>query len=227
MGVIVLSAIAIGLLFYFVGWFTLLMTLTYSFWIPQIYHNAERGTGRNALLKQYIIVTAITRLFIPLYIWAYPGNLLFADTSPWVYALVVWQAVQVAVLCLQDLLGPRFLLPKGLWFPELNTWDYHPILPPSDIESGLVSGAESRDGFKSADGEKKGEVDCVICFEKIELARPGGERGSLDAKINRSAGDRDATSAMGDVFGAARRGANRMTYMVSPRTSIGSNLCAN
>lgn len=181
---------------------------TYSYWVPQIYHNAERGSGHNALLKKYIVVTACTRLFIPLYVWACPVNLLFTETSPWVYTLVLWQAVQVLILFLQDILGPRFFLPKGFWFPELDRWDYHPLLPPQDIEAGVVTGAENRDG---ADGDKKGEVDCVICFEKIELARPGGERASLDVKTGKNAGE---PSSMGEVFGAARREANRMTYMV-------------
>jgi hypothetical protein len=204
--------IVIGLLFYYIGWFPILMIVTYSFWIPQIYHNAERGSGRNALLKKYILITACTRLFIPLYIWACPVNLLFAENSPWVFALVAWQVFQVIILFLQDTLGPRFFLLRGFWFPELDRWDYHPILPPQDVESGVVSGAEDRDGARNADGDKKGEVDCVICFEKIELAQPGRERPSLDAKIGKSAGE---GSAMGEVFGAARRGANRMSYMVS------------
>lgn len=203
-----MGALTAVFLFYFVGWFALLVFGTYSYWVPQIYHNAERGSGHNALLKKYIVVTACTRLFIPLYVWACPVNLLFTETSPWVYTLVLWQAVQVLILFLQDILGPRFFLPKGFWFPELDRWDYHPLLPPQDIEAGVVTGAENRDG---ADGDKKGEVDCVICFEKIELARPGGERASLDVKTGKNAGE---PSSMGEVFGAARREANRMTYMV-------------
>lgn len=207
----VLGALAAVALFYFVGWFGLLVFGTYSFWVPQIYHNAERGSGRHALLKKYILVTACARLFIPLYIWACPVNLLFTDTSPWVYTLVVWQAIQVAVLFLQDKLGPRFFLPTGFWFEELDHWDYHPILLPQDIESGPVLGEEGTDEAKRLDLARKGEVECPICLSPIEIASPGGDRASLDVKTGEYA---SSGTSMGEVLGAARRGANRMTYMV-------------
>lgn len=211
--VIVIGAMVAITLFYYVGWFGLLMFGTYSFWVPQIYHNAERGSGRNALLKKYVLVTASTRLFIPLYIWACPVNLLFTETSPWVYTLVVWQAVQVLFLYLQDLLGSRFFLPTGFWFPDQDRWDYHPLLPPQDVETGAVSGPEGRES------DKKGEVDCPICFEKIEFASGSNERASLDVKTGKHGGE---GSSMGEVFGAARREANRMTYMVSSPHLISS-----
>lgn len=193
------------------GWFPLLLTLAYSFWrerddsftkriliasiVPQIYHNAERGTSRHALLKQYVVATSAVRLFIPLYVWTCPQNLLFTETSPWVFGLVAWQAFQIIVLFLQDWFGPRFFLPRGVWFEEQETWDYHPALPPDDIES---SG--------KADGKR--EVDCIICLEAIELA-PG--RLSVDQRV----ADKETSGAVGDVISGVKRGANRLSYMVS------------
>lgn len=109
----------------------------------------------------------------------------------------------MAFLLLQDTFGPRFFLPKGLWFAELDTWDYHPILPPSDIENPA--------GF--GDSDKK-DVDCVICFEKIELAG-SARRDSIDARTSEKGDEAGASGAVGDVFDAARRGASRMSYMVS------------
>lgn len=143
------------------------------------------------------------------------ANLLFVENSRWVWALVAWQAFQVTVLLLQDTFGPRFFLPKGFWFPELDTWDYHPVLPPHDIEnpSGSVG-----------DGDKK-DVDCVICFEKIELTG-GGRRDSIDARTSEK-GDEAAGSGgpVGDVLGAARRGASRMSYMVPPCHHLAHTTC--
>lgn len=175
--------------------------------------------------------TALTRIFIPLYVWACPGeqrvdesvsaagapassscflslpdNLLFSDTSPWVWALVAYQLFQVLILYLQDKLGPRFFLPRGVFFQELDTWDYHPLLPPADIESG---GDDTKTG---------NEVDCVICFEKIELAAPG--RTSLDMRT----AEKDSNGGPG-VFDGVRRGANRMSYMVPPCHHIAHTSC--
>jgi len=123
-----------------------------------------------------------------------------------VFALVGYQAFQILVLLLQDKLGPRFFLPRGFYFAELDTWDYHPILPPADIESGA-----------GAHGKGK-ETDCVICFEKIELATPG--RTSIDMRTS----EKEATPGSG-VFDGVRRGANRMSYMVPPCHHIAHTSC--
>lgn len=171
--------------------------------VPQIYHNAERGTGRHALLPSYILVTTAARLFIPLYIWACPVNLLFNDTSPWVYLLVGYQIFQISILFLQDRFGARFFLPKGYWFEEMSTWDYHPLLPPADIESG----------------EGRKEADCAICFEKIELANAG--RQSVDMRTSDKMPQ--SPGAVGDVFDSVRRGANRMSYMVGRQMHFPDN----
>lgn len=169
-------------------------------------------------MKQYIIATSLCRLFIPLYVWACPTNLLFAETSDWVYLLVLYQCIQVITLHLQDYLGPRFFLPKGWVFAEIDRWEYHPILPPDDVESG------------SGSGGKEGEVDCVICFEKIELANGNGNsiaqtdsRRSLEMRKGEknntavAAASNAGAAGVGDVFNGVRRGANRMSYMVSTR----------
>lgn len=217
-------AAAVITTFAYFGWFPIVMTVAYSYWLPQIYQNAERGTGRLPLLHSYILVTAAARLVIPLYVWACPSkmfrqyaasswlnrpnsaNLLFTENSPWVWALVAYQTVQVIFLLLQDTFGPRFFLPKGFWFEELDTWDYHPILPPSDIENPA-----------SGDGDKK-DVDCIICFERIELAG-SGRRDSIDARTSEKGEETaGASGAVGDVFDAARRGASRMSYMVRPNS---------
>ena len=127
------------------------------------------------------------------------------------YLLVIYQLAQVSIILLQDRLGLRFFVPKGRWFPELDAWDYHPILPPRDLESGTTVGDGSKIGK-----EKNNEVDCVICFEKIELASVG--RTSIDMRTAEK-GDNSPISAasagVGEVFGGVQRGVSRMSYMVS------------
>ena len=49
--------------------------------VPQIYANAERDASRRVLRHRFVIGTTLCRLFIPLYIWGCPQNVLFADTS--------------------------------------------------------------------------------------------------------------------------------------------------
>ena len=68
--------------FAYFGWFPIVMVVTYSYWVPQIYQNAERGTGRLPLLHSYILVTALARLLIPLYVWACPSEFHASTISP-------------------------------------------------------------------------------------------------------------------------------------------------
>lgn len=72
--------------------------------------------------------------------------------TDWVWVLCAYQVLQTSVLLLQQVLGARFFVRES-WglFPEIEYWDYHPITPPADIESG------------------GNQVDCIICLEPIEL----------------------------------------------------------
>lgn len=64
-----------------------MIMILYSYWLPQIYLNAQRGSARRVLSKEYVIGTTIARLFLPLYIWACPANILFKEPSR-AYALL-------------------------------------------------------------------------------------------------------------------------------------------
>ena len=75
-------------------------------------------------------------------------------------------------MLLQDVLGARWFLPRGVWFPEREHWDWHPVLPAADVEGGAQE-----------------NPDCAICLEKIEL-RPStgaddGEKDGVGATFNR------------------------------------------
>lgn len=134
------------------GWTALFVVVLYSYWLPQIFVNARRGSTRRALRGDYIIGTTACRLVLPLYIWAYRDNVLFVQPSRWVYTLVLYSSAQAAVLLLQNThLGPRFFLPQrmldwlGITFEP--KWDYHPMQRPEDLETGKTS------------------ADCCICLE--------------------------------------------------------------
>ncbi|KAJ9477851.1 Transmembrane E3 ubiquitin-protein ligase 1 [Pseudozyma hubeiensis] len=147
---------AIGLFLFMVGFFPILTVLLmlpilYSFWIPQIHRNVQRGT-RKAILKRTVIGLTATRLFVPLYILLCPDNVLFSEPSAWGWGLAAYVAVQAAVLIGQDVLGPHWFL-KREWVPEsaARAWEYHPAIEDGDVER-----------------TPEGYGDCAICLAAIE-----------------------------------------------------------
>ncbi|ORX62922.1 hypothetical protein DM01DRAFT_1297822 [Hesseltinella vesiculosa] len=109
----------------------LLGCVFYSFWIPQIVRNVMRGC-RKPLSPRYVLGMTATRLITPLYVYACPDNILAQDPVPSIWLLVVYLVMQVVVLFLQDLLGPRFFVPEK-YLPQ--TYNYHPLVPPEDEET--------------------------------------------------------------------------------------------
>ncbi|KAI0244626.1 hypothetical protein L0F63_005597 [Massospora cicadina] len=124
----------------------------YSFWIPQIWRNITRGTSKG-LSPTYTVGISATKLAIPLYLFAYPGNVLglSTETHSWVWYLVAYVAAQILILFSQDWLGPRWLVPAFLLPP---TYNYHPILARTNEEEPL-------------DPSHK---DCAICM--LSLLEP-------------------------------------------------------
>ncbi|EPE29562.1 RING/U-box [Glarea lozoyensis ATCC 20868] len=158
-----------------------LLSLTYlSFWVPQIRRNVIRNC-RKALLWRFIIGQSILRLLPFAYFYLREDNFLFADPD-WkafcVYAGWVW--IQVWMLVAQEILGPRWGIPKG-WTEE--GWDYHPILREDNVEAGglpigLVQVPNSptlqRTDSGSSEDRKKKEgtvmsLDCAICMQNLEV----------------------------------------------------------
>ena len=59
---------------------------------------------------------SITRLFMPLYFYGCPENFLhFEPNYDMVKLLVIWLSVQVMIIILQDIYGPRFFIPKSVF----------------------------------------------------------------------------------------------------------------
>ena len=143
----------VGLLLVMLGFLplvtvTLMLPVLYSFWIPQIYRNVQRGT-RKAILKRCVIGTTLTRLFIPLYLLVCPDNVVLNEPSVWGWVLAMYLVAQAAVLILQDVLGPHWFVPQR-WVPSeaVKGWEYHPPLEMAE-EYG----------------------DCAICLTAIERRR--------------------------------------------------------
>ncbi|KAJ5937876.1 hypothetical protein N7454_004218 [Penicillium verhagenii] len=155
-----------------------------SFWVPQIYRNVMRNC-RKALRWDFVIGQSILRLLPFFYFLTARGNVLFIRPD-WTTAFIMagWMWVQAWMLASQDILGPRFFVPRG-WAPP--AYDYHPTLrdnagPDDDLEAGgvisiaslradkqdLVSDSKDDDKQKSKD-RKKVVFDCAICMQDIEV----------------------------------------------------------
>lgn len=101
----------------------LLIPVLFSYWLPQIVHNARRqSTGLRA---STIVGMTLTRCYVPLYLFQYKYNLLLIPRSPYVWALIGLSVVQMLVLLGQTRWGPRCFLPHT-WRRTEQQWDWHP-----------------------------------------------------------------------------------------------------
>ncbi|KAJ5620651.1 hypothetical protein N7510_004635 [Penicillium lagena] len=205
----------------------LLASIYLSFWVPQIHRNVMRNC-RKALRWDFVIGQSILRLFPFLYFLTAPGNVLFIRPD-WTTALTMtgWMWIQAWVLASQDILGPRFFVPRG-WAPP--AYDYHPTLRDTtgadeDLEAGgggdtlsitslraderdLVSDSKDDDKLRHRD-RKKAMFDCAICMQDIEVP----VLPALSAGAGSSVTD-GATSIL-----------SRRTYMVTPCRHIFHTAC--
>ncbi|PYH87055.1 RING finger ubiquitin ligase [Aspergillus uvarum CBS 121591] len=191
-----------------------------SFWTPQIYRNVMRNC-RKALRWDFVVGQSCLRLFPFLYFLTARGNVLFIrPDATTALSLIGWVWIQVWILASQDILGPRFFVPRG-WAPP--AYDYHPTLRDNtgsgdDLESGgvLPIGAlradereypsESKDDDKHRSRDRKKAVfDCAICMQEIEVpVLTSGGAGMADG----------ASSIL-----------SRRTYMVTPCRHIFHSTC--
>lgn len=193
-----------------------------SFWLPQIRRNIIRNC-RKALLWKFVIGQSTLRLLPFAYFYLSEDNIIFADTDWKAFCVLAgWVWIQVWVLVAQEVLGPRWGLPKG-WTEE--GWDYHPILKEDNVEAGglpiglvrvpsspTLSRVDTGDSLinrKKQDGNVR-TVDCAICMQILEV--PVVAAGEEASSISIGAG--------GVTGMLARR-----LYMVTPCRHIFHSAC--
>ncbi|KAL6234469.1 hypothetical protein BDW75DRAFT_212305 [Aspergillus navahoensis] len=206
-------------------WYARTLAFIYlSFWVPQIYRNVMRNC-RKALRWDFVVGESCLRLVPFVYFLTVRENVLWVRSDTKIaLSLAGWVWIQVWLLASQDILGPRFFVPRG-WAPP--AYDYHPLLR-DDPESGpdvepshgvlpiTALRADGRDSSDSKDDDrlrnkdrKRAIFDCAICMQDIDvpvLAAPGAAGGSSVAD--------GATSLL-----------TRRTYMVTPCRHIFHNAC--
>jgi hypothetical protein len=112
-----------------------LLILYASLWLPQILRNITRNS-RRSLAWRFVLGQSVLR-FAPLaYFWCWEGNFVFARTDHVAFAAAAaWLWLQMSILAVQDILGPRFAIPES-WTPP--AWDYHLVLREDALESGTL-----------------------------------------------------------------------------------------
>ena len=151
-------------------------------------------------------------------------NILFVepDTNAGL-ALVGWVWLQVVALGSQELLGPRFFIPRG-WAPP--AYEYHPIIragAADDLEAGdtlpigsIRGSSEARPSSPTASrslekdkdkGPNRQIFDCAICQQDIEVP-------TVSAGAGGGASDSITTNILG-----------RRSYMVTPCRHIFHSAC--
>lgn len=94
-----------------------------TFWVWQILLNISEGI-RKPLKPSFIAVMSVSRLWLPLYFWGCPRNLIDMATRPnLMIALAVWVMIQALILLSQYHFGPRWFIPER--FIAENYDEYH------------------------------------------------------------------------------------------------------
>lgn len=210
----------------------LLSFLYLSFWVPQIHRNIMRNC-RKALRWEYVVGQSILRLTPFLYFYTVENNVLFVATDRnAAYVLVAWTWVQVWALVSQEVLGPRWCVPRG-WAPE--AYDYYPVLreggdeeaggrmpigftqatattaPASNPDSSSSPSSSPSINVAGPKDQRKRTFDCAICMQDIDVPVLAAAGGGVLAEGS-------------GVLGGAGLFARRM-YMVTPCRHIFHSAC--
>jgi len=141
----------------------------YGWWVPQIVLNCA-GETRESLHPRYLFGMTVTRLQLPLYILACPRNFLRQPTRLGSAAgLTGWVAVQICTIYLQDLLGPRFFLPKAV---QARIWGERYDYFAAAAKAHAKAVREKAESSSQLDEEALGSppaTTCSICMESIPL----------------------------------------------------------
>lgn len=96
---------------------TLYVLLLYSFWVPQIILNIITES-RKPMHPYYMYGMSLTRSVAPIYVFAVRNNFLkevnpdFPTEPKMCQLLILWIAIQTAILFAQSKYGTRFMIPK-------------------------------------------------------------------------------------------------------------------
>lgn len=143
----------------------LLVPVLLSFWVPQIVRNVQQRT--TGWRPRTIVGVTLARMYLPLYLFWYPNNLLLFEPSQFVWLALAWMFVQMLVLLGQHYWHPLFFVPRA-WRMSESTWNWHPT---RDELDALLTDADEEGGSASLG-------DCPICLMPNEDADVPNKHGS-------------------------------------------------
>ncbi|KAL2023911.1 hypothetical protein VTK56DRAFT_688 [Thermocarpiscus australiensis] len=151
-----------------------------SLWVPQIRRNLWRNS-RRAFAWRFMAGQSALRLLPFAYFYLRRDNILFVEPDATSFAFLVgWVWVQLCILAVQDVLGPRFGIPAS-WMPEV--WDYHPVLREDNLEAGgLPIGLVASFASSSSSGSGSGssEPSSPVAQSARRKSWPSGSSGGDD-----------------------------------------------
>lgn len=154
-----------------------------SLWVPQLIRNTQRNS-RRAFSWPFMVGQSVLRILPVAYFYLAPNNMVLSEPDGTSFAvLLLWLWIQLVLLLAQDIVGPRYGMPKG-WMPE--AWDYYRILREDSLEAGgLPIGLASSPTTPSLErvrslsfgsgerskstGMRLRTIDCAICCEVLEV----------------------------------------------------------
>lgn len=152
----------------------------YSFWVPQILYNIYTE-AKTPLHPYYIYGMSVSRLVAPIYIFAVPRNFLKevypeAPTDPLLCELLVlWVALQAAILVAQSKHGARFMIPARCLPPK---FDYSRPLPPSLLPPGGYGPPPTSESMDDREQHGKGGARSLRLFSSSTPSRNASSRSS-------------------------------------------------
>jgi hypothetical protein len=162
---------------------TLYMLLLYSFWIPQIVHNVVTET-KKSMHPYYICGMSVTRLFVPLYMFANEGNFLkqvYPESPINVFMcqlLILWVGIQTGVLYAQSHFGARFFIPAQFLPPK---YDYNRPIPASLLPQDNII-ANPTGQLQNERELPKTEVRSLVVPSRDLKSRGGNARNRKEGK---------------------------------------------
>jgi hypothetical protein len=184
---------AMLLMFYaFDRYRTLFMLVLYSFWVPQIVMNVVTE-AKNPMHQYYIYGMSITRLFVPLYVFAVRDNFLkevwpdTAVTDTFTCQLVVlWVGLQTFILIGQGKYGARFMIPARCLPPK---FDYSRPLPASMLPPGFVE-IQHTDALAESSPFKTSLSESQALLDEVSTSRGRTRHPTATTTRNRIRGKR-------------------------------------
>lgn len=175
-------------------------------WTFQIIHSIQRAT-RPPMSNWYIILSTLSKVFLPIYLKAYDGNAFELRPSYLkVSIIVLFVLIQMVILLMQKRFGAKFLVPK-CW--KTLPYDYY------------------RKSI-NVDDHISQNPTCVICLESLKedvVDQEANKEDDTIFKIKDNSSIRLYIDRINNYFQSLSTPIKRQKYMITPCDHIYHSVC--